>query len=52
MMEVIIVIAIIGILVGAGLPTYHRMQVQARSAHCLSNLHQIGVAVNALREAS
>ena len=45
LMELLVVIAIIGILTGLLLPVVSRSKETARSAACLSNLHQIGVAL-------
>ena len=46
MVEALITVAIIGVLLGIGFPAYSRMKGLARSSHCVSNLRQIGMAVN------
>ncbi|MDB6019978.1 MAG: hypothetical protein JWR19_4467 [Pedosphaera sp.] len=45
LIEVLVVIAIIGILVALLLPALKRMKETGRSAVCLNNLHQIGIAL-------
>jgi len=47
LIELLIVIAIIGILAALLLPALARANDSARKAACLSNLHQIGIAVHA-----
>ena len=44
LVEVLVVIAIIGLLMGMLLPTIAAVREQAVHAHCLSNLRQIGMA--------
>jgi prepilin-type N-terminal cleavage/methylation domain-containing protein/prepilin-type processing-associated H-X9-DG protein len=45
LIELILAIAILGILAALLLPTLGRSKASARSAACLSNLHQIGLAL-------
>jgi prepilin-type N-terminal cleavage/methylation domain-containing protein/prepilin-type processing-associated H-X9-DG protein len=45
LIELILAIAILGILAALLLPTLGRSKATARSAACLSNLHQIGLAL-------
>jgi prepilin-type N-terminal cleavage/methylation domain-containing protein/prepilin-type processing-associated H-X9-DG protein len=45
LIELMVVIAIIGILAALLLPTLGRSKASARSAACLSNLHQVGLAL-------
>ncbi|MDR1284162.1 MAG: prepilin-type N-terminal cleavage/methylation domain-containing protein [Opitutaceae bacterium] len=47
LVELLTVIAIIGILAAIILPTVSRVRRSARAAHCLSNLRQIGLAITA-----
>ena len=45
LIELLVVIAIIGILAALLLPVLGQGKVRARAAACLSNLHQVGVAL-------
>ena len=44
--EIIVVVTIVFLLIGIGVPGFMRMKASARSAHCVSNLRQIGIAIN------
>src|ERR1700744_4522106 len=45
LIELLVVIAIISILAALLLPTIGRSKESARAAVCLSNLHQVGIAL-------
>jgi prepilin-type N-terminal cleavage/methylation domain-containing protein/prepilin-type processing-associated H-X9-DG protein len=45
LVELLVVIAVIGILAALSLPVLHRAQEEGRATACISNLHQIGVAL-------
>ncbi|HEY5814093.1 MAG TPA: type II secretion system protein [Terrimicrobiaceae bacterium] len=47
LVELILVIAIVGIVVALALPEYQRFLARTRSVACMNNLRQIGVAVSA-----
>ncbi len=44
--EVIVVVAILGVLLGLAFPGYRRIKALAQSSHCVSNLRQIGISLN------
>ena len=50
LIEVLIVIAIIGLLAGILLPVYGAVLERGRQSTCMSNLHQIGIAVQLYRD--
>lgn len=47
LVELLVVIAIIGLLSALAFPVLNRVRGNAKKTSCLSNLHQIGIAVNA-----
>ena len=47
LVELLIVIGIIGLLSALAFPVLSRVRGNAKKTSCLSNLHQIGIAVNA-----
>jgi general secretion pathway protein G len=51
LIELLTVIAIIGILAALVIPTVGAVRTQARQAECISNLRQIGVAITAFADA-
>jgi prepilin-type N-terminal cleavage/methylation domain-containing protein len=46
LIELLVVVAIIALLVAILVPTLNRAREEAKKVVCLSNLHQIGVAVH------
>lgn len=46
MVEILVVVAILGILVGIGVPSYRMMKANARSTLCAGKLREIGIALN------
>ncbi len=47
LVELLVVIAIIGILVALLFPVFNSVRVKAREGTCMSNLHEIGIAIKA-----
>jgi prepilin-type N-terminal cleavage/methylation domain-containing protein/prepilin-type processing-associated H-X9-DG protein len=47
LIEIIVVIAVIGILAAFSYPVYQRTTASGKAAACLSNLRQLGVGLNA-----
>ncbi|MCB1203739.1 MAG: prepilin-type N-terminal cleavage/methylation domain-containing protein [Verrucomicrobiae bacterium] len=46
MVEILVVVAIIGLLAGIGVPSFRLMKANARSAVCAGKLREIGIALN------
>ncbi|MCB1235080.1 MAG: prepilin-type N-terminal cleavage/methylation domain-containing protein [Verrucomicrobiae bacterium] len=46
MTEMLIAIAVIGVLAGIGIPAYDRVKNQARATQCIAKLREIGSAIN------
>jgi prepilin-type N-terminal cleavage/methylation domain-containing protein/prepilin-type processing-associated H-X9-DG protein len=46
LIELLVVIAIVAVLAGLAFPVYQRVMQSGRSSACLSNLRQLGVALN------
>lgn len=46
LLELLVVLAVVGTLVGLGFPAYRRAVQNARATVCLSNLRQLGGALN------
>jgi prepilin-type N-terminal cleavage/methylation domain-containing protein/prepilin-type processing-associated H-X9-DG protein len=44
--EILVVVAILGILVGIGVPTFRLMKANARSTLCAGKLREIGIGLN------
>jgi prepilin-type N-terminal cleavage/methylation domain-containing protein len=49
-LELLIVVAIIGVLAGILLVVFHAVREHSKMASCLSNLRQIGIALNLYRQ--
>ena len=45
MVELLVVLALVGVLVGIGVPVYGRVAESGRAAKCVGNLRQLGVAL-------
>jgi prepilin-type N-terminal cleavage/methylation domain-containing protein len=50
LVELLVVLAIIGVLVALLMPSLARARRQAKNTHCLSNLRQLGIAVRTFAE--
>ncbi len=50
LVELLLVIAIIGLLFGLTMPAVQRARETANAVSCLNNLHEIGIAMNAFAE--
>lgn len=46
MVEILVVVAILGLLVGIGVPTFRLMKANARSTLCAGKLREIGIGLN------
>jgi len=46
LVELLVVVAILGLLAGLGIPAINGSMVKARSSECVNNLRQIGTAMN------
>jgi len=46
MIEILVVVAILGLLVGIGVPTFRQFKAGARSTLCMGKLREIGIGLN------
>lgn len=46
LVEILVVVAILGILIGIGVPTFRMMKANARSVLCAGKLREIGIGLN------